>query len=211
MSVRIETKKFDLWVIRIIKKYRSIVFRTIAEEMDRIRISAADKHIIRNMHGYNLSPWALAKLQPAHPTKVTERTGLLRTMLKLKSNPMGSGWKFTERRSSKEGFSYATVNTARLNTNTLKGIVRVSGGQNTPEEKYCGKLSEDMSSTQGLINSKMAKWRKETVETMRARFLHDRGSSKFSARPNISLAVAESQLTLTSLMRQRMLEIGRIY
>ena len=161
------------------KKYKMAVQHSLALYMDLVRTTAARDFIIDNTTGF-LNPFMARKVQPAHPTKLTSRTGKLRWALREKaSKDPTREWK---------GFGRKTV---KLDTAALKLLVRVveSGGA----DSYLGTMRISINYLTGPLTSVgtaptfddagkektkgfKPKWMpRETKQTIRARFFHELG------------------------------------
>src|SRR4030067_2916720 len=82
-NIEIVNEKFFVKEIKDInQEYRKEVFLILSLTLDHIRQVAADKYIIKNTVGKNMSPWKMAKKQPSHSSRLTERTGRMLAMMK---------------------------------------------------------------------------------------------------------------------------------
>lgn len=201
-------KKFNLEIKKINQEYRGIIFRILSLSLDHIRQVAADKYIIKNTVGKRMSPWKMAKLQPAHPHRLTERTGRLIEMIKHSKRWAGIKNKLLQ-----------TTATATQQTMGLKGrILAVKEGRNV-SEAYEATVRASISSSNPFIGKGFvgggrildvvdgkpirAPRRVETKATLRARFLHEHGI-RGHVREAFTPATADEDIRMVNLFNQRL-------
>lgn len=199
---------------KLVRKYRAMMMISLAQAVDNIRRRATD-NIIKNATGER-DPHKAAKIQPAIPGKLTERTGLLIKMLVHKAKPLGGAW------SIKPGATTAG-RTSKLTTNALKGQVKVSGGFGTVAESYLATLRVYIESGSPILNDKMARFYTGWVNTeqgrrripaqakkqLAMRFRHETGI-RGQKRPFIAPAAQSQQFFTTNIFKQKMLALGGV-
>lgn len=199
---------------KLVRKYRALIMVSLAQAVDNIRRRAPD-NIVKNVTGER-NPYKAAKIQPAIPGKLTERTGLLIKMLIHKSKPLGGAW------SVKPG-SIRAGKTSKLTTNALKGQVKVSGGFGSFLESYLATLRVYIESGSPILNDKMARLYTGWVNTeqgrrripsqskkqLAIRFQHETGI-RGQKRPFIAPAAQNQQFFTTNIFKQKMAEIGGV-
>ena len=207
-------KKYKKEIKDINQEYRKEVFYVLARSLNHIRHVAADKYIIKNLVGKRMSPWKMAKLQPSHPSKLTERTGRLIEM--MKHDKKWHGIKDT---------LLQTTATAAQQTMGLKGrILAVKEGRNVLE-KYEATLRANIASSNpflgkgfvgggriiDVINGKPIRLtgRKETKQTLQARFLHEKGV-RGHVREAFAPAADDEDIRMKQLFDKRLSRILRV-
>jgi hypothetical protein len=207
-------KQFQKGIKNINQEYRKEVFLILSLALDHIRQVAADKYIISNVVGKRMSPWKMAKLQPSNPTRLTERTGRMLTM--MKHNKKWEGIK---------GTLLQTTATAVQRTMGLRGrIVTQKAGRNI-NEAYEATISALISSGNPFIGRGFVgggrivavidgkpirtEGRKETKATLRARFLHEHGV-RGAVRQSFTPAAHEEDIRMQHLFNSRLSRILRV-
>lgn len=207
-------KKFVREIKEINQEYRKEVFLILSLALDHIRQVAADKYVIKNTVGKRMSPWKMAKLQPSHPSKLTERTGRLLEMMRHMQRWHGI-----------KDTLLQTSATATQQTMGLKGrILAVKGGRNvneayeatirsqiSPSNPFIGKGFVGGGRILDVIDGKpiRAPRRVETRQTLAARFLHERGVRGF-VRQSFTPATQDEDIRLRGLFNQRLSRILRV-
>jgi len=79
--VTLNDKEFNKKLVKINKSYRFKILKALSDGIDRIRTRSADEFIIARQ-GPLTTPFKMQKVQKVDRTRLTERTGLLRRILK---------------------------------------------------------------------------------------------------------------------------------
>lgn len=207
-------KEFTKEIKGINQEYRKEVFLILSLALDHIRQVAADKYTIRNTVGKRMSPWKMAKLQPSHPTRLTERTGRLITM--MKHNKKWQGIKKT---------LLQTTATAVQRTMGIRGrIVATKAGRNinetyeatlraliAPDNPFLGRGFVGGGRIVAVIDGKPIRMegRKETKATLRARFLHEHGV-RGVMRQSFTPAAQDEDIRMQQLFNSRLQRILKV-
>lgn len=227
MATKIEVdrnKVFEKWVRQVVRGYRGRVFRSLAGNLDRIRYRAVNFIIKRraDLDPDKLSPYSMAKIQKTHPTKLTERTGALITMLLAKAS-----WGYNERTEKRSGFTYQGTKTAKMATPYMRGVIEVTSGFNSSLESYRASLYADIQEGAPLvgkifkrtkvsqksyrdngdeINQRYSWARKETRQTLYMRFKHETGL-RGRRRPFIEPSAKRESIEVGKIIKQRLDEL----
>lgn len=208
-SVEIKNlKDFNKEIKGINQEYRKEVFLILSLSLDHIRQVAADKYIIKNTVGKRMAPWKMAKLQPSNSTRLTERTGRLLTM--MQHNKKWEGIKNT---------LLQTTATAVQRTMGIRGRIVASKAGRDINEAYEATLRALISSDNPFIGKGFVgggriltvidgkpirmEGRKETKQTLHARFLHEHGL-RGVARQSFTPAAYDEDIRMQHLFEQRL-------
>lgn len=204
-------KKFVKEIKDINQDFRREIFLVLSLSLDHIRQVAADKYIIKNTVGKRMVPWKMAKLQPSHSSRLTERTGRMLEM--MKHNKRWEGIRRT---------LLQTTATAVQRTMGLRGrIVANKNGRNI-NETYTATISSLISDSNPFIGKDFvgggriitvidgkpirAEGKKETKATLYARFLHEHGV-RGQKRQSFTPAAKEEDIRMERLFEQRLSRI----
>jgi len=185
---------------------REVITGEIEQFISTVRSKAPNEIIPNRTSPFTRNPWRAKKLQPTHPTKLTERTGKLLYMIRKDSNVAYTGKKIRKRESS------ALMETVRDKTGTdsssklmysYEGRLMVKDSERIKMDSFLS--ASHLASTGGRRQD----MKKETGATLRARFLHEYAGTTSTgktrpARP-IFRQVAESNKDLMiSRMKARL-------
>jgi hypothetical protein len=215
-KVELEIKRHQLWVKKVIRKYRVNVFKSLQESLDQIRLDAPT-NIISRKEGLTgkMSSYRMAKEQPSHPTKLTERTGSLIKMLKARGK-----WNTPKiRRYVREGFRYTTAKSTTFKSPYIKGTIKVLDGFNTNRETYVAELRASVErgmNTGGAVfgidietGEKVIRSRRATKQQLAMRFKHETGI-RGKRRPFMEPSAKRHGFTVGEVIRGRLNELGSI-
>jgi hypothetical protein len=206
-------KRFVKEIKGINQGIRLATFLILSQALDHIRHTAADKYIIKNTVGKNMSPWKMAKLQPSQPSRLTERTGRMLQM--MRHNPSWTGIKTGGQTSS---IGIQTSSTAVQQGMGLRSRIAVEKVQRNVNETYIATIRANIFSSNPFIgkgfvgggrilsiaNGKIEREQKvETKDTLKARFIHEHGSSKHPKRQSFTPAAREEDIRLAPLFEAR--------
>lgn len=177
---------------KIIKEYRPMFKKFIAEQIDQIRFNAK-QYIIPSRFPNIKNPNILRRLQPATEGVLTERTGKLNWMLTNRALPFGSG--FTGSMKQTDGLD-----------------IRVRGKAVANTEDYKGTMKLDPSGSSTLFNTGVAKSKTEmppeNYASLLARFLWDSPGIRGEERKHLSIS-AENQPSLgIAILEERVNKIN---
>ena len=171
LDIQLLDNGFRVLAIKFRMEYRRGVQKAMAETLTEVRKQAGHSFIPNITNGKTVNPYILRKLQPAHPSRLTNRTGKLSYMLTHDvSKWTGSGNKLVAEDSAGLHGLIRTNTTGEVETFT--GTYRVSVKQD-------GFLSNVGSRDP----KKKGKWMPtETSRTLAIRFQHETGI-RGTARP----------------------------
>lgn len=207
-------KEFKKEIKDINQKYRKEVFLVLSLALDHIRQVAADKYIIKNTVGKRKSPWKMAKLQPSHSTRLTERTGRMLTM--MKHNKKWEGIKKTLLQTSATAVQrtmglHGRILAKKEGRNTLESYEATIAAMISSDNPFIGKGFVGGGRIITVINGKPVRveGKKESTATLRARFLHERGV-RGRVRESFTPAAKDEDIRMKRLFNQRLSRILRV-
>lgn len=185
---------------RVNRDYRLLILRSLANNLDSIRLNAI-KEIIVSKTNKRWSPYRMSRQQPSTPGRLTERKGYLIEMLR-----------------SKGAWSYGTK-MAKMQTHSLRGLIRTFDKAGIDKETYRALLYEDISSSNPFIGKRISARRTlaevgggtrivdnlETKQKLIMRFKWDSPSGiRGQKRPFISTAAGKMQLGVGQLVQDKL-------
>lgn len=204
-NVKFDLSEFTPWQKKVLKRYRFLIYRSLAESMEQIR-EAAPSNIIPNTVGKRMSPYSMWLKQPPSESKLTERTG--RTIKMIQDD---GRWMAGSKDLQSTAISQLRVRTARFRNMGLDGIIKADAGYGTASESYVATLKVGVKDDNPFIGKGFVGSRKkETKRSLVMRFMHEWGRAgvRGRRRPFFEPAVQDQTFNVHAIIRQRIETIG---